>query len=200
MSNDGIKWWPTIEVIKYDERSIAAITRDLGHAPSGAELRELERLGRICPDDITVSEGNALVSSGLDRITGLITGSGTGLTSATGFIGVGNSSAGVAAGQIALQGTGAGNCWYMGLDAVGGGPTRTTTTATNDTINVAATFNTNNSQFTWAEWCIGIATGTLTPAAALPGTSPIILNRKVDSLGSKGANSTWTLSASIKLA
>ncbi|WIC88873.1 minor tail protein [Rhodococcus phage Shagrat] len=202
MSTDGLKWWPTIEVIKYDARSTAALTRDLGHAPTGPELRELERLGLIAPDDVVVCEGNILVSVGIDRITSLIVGAGGGtLTSTTGFIGVGATNTAAAIGNTALAGdNNASTARYNGLD--GGFPTRSTTTATNDTINASATFGSGIAEFVWAEWCIGmVSSGTVTPGSARAslGTTPIILNRKVDSLGTKGAGSTWTLAAKIVL-
>ena len=204
--NDGIKWWPTIEVIKYDARSTAALTRDLGHAPTGPELRALEAAGRIAPDDITVSEGNLLVINGLQRITNMIIGGGgTGgtaaITGTLGFIGVGaTGGAGTGNAQTALSANG-GSALYKVVDAQ---PTQSNTNsgAGLDTINASCTYGSGQAEFAWAEWCIGcVASGTVTTNATLAsvGTGAIILNRKADSLGTKGAGSTWTLAAKIVL-
>lgn len=200
--NDGLKWWPTVTVTKYEADKTAAITSMLGHAPSLAELEELNRMGLFAPDDVLVSEGNILVSAGIDRITSLIIGAGGGtLTNTTGFIGVGATSTAAAIGNTELAGDGnASTARYNGLEA--GFPSRTTTTATNDTINASALFGSGQAEFVWAEWCIGmVSSGGVTPGATRStlGTTPIILNRKVDSLGTKGAGSTWTLAAKIVL-
>ena len=202
--NDGLKWWPTIEVIKYDARSTAALTRDLGHQPTGPELRALEAAGRITPDDITVSEGNILVQTGLERITNLIiggtgTGGTAGLTGTLGFIGVGSTNTAAAPANTALAANGTSGAYYKVLDAAA---SQSTTTTTKDTINASCTYGSGIAEYAWAEWVIGcIASGTITAGNTLAsiGTSPIILNRKVDSLGTKGAGSTWTLAAKIVL-
>ena len=198
--NDGIKWWPTVTVTKYDADKTAAIEALLGHTPSLAELQELDRMGMFAPDDVLVSEGNILVNNGVSRITSIITGGGGGmLTNTLGFLGVGNDSTASAAtaAQTALQGS---SQLYRPLEA--GFPSLTTTTKTNDTINVSALFSSGVAEFVWGEWCIGsVASGTVSQSSTLAGTgtSPIMWNRKQDTLGTKGAGSTWTLAAKIVL-
>lgn len=193
---DGIKWYPKIEIVKYDPSSIAAITRDLGHEPTGDELRALEALGRISPDDITKCEGNGLLDVGRNRIINLITGGGgAAFTSTQGFTGVGDSSTAFSSAHTALQA--ATNKYYQIVDS---GTVAATGTPTGQ-ISAACTYGTSNANFAWNEWCWGIATGTLTAGTTPPGTSPVVLNRAVpgSSLGTKASGASWTLNATITI-
>lgn len=210
MSNDGIKWTPVIEVIKYEPQTVREITQFLdshhlraphrfGREATGPELRMLEREYGLTPDEVVTDRGNILVINGLGRLTSLITGSGTGITSTLGLLGVGATNTAAAPANTALAANG-GSALYKALD---GAPSISTTTTTNDSVNVAATFTTAQANFAWEEWCVGsVASGTVTANATLAsvGTSPIMWNRKVASLGTKASGAEWTLNAKITLA
>lgn len=191
---DTMTWNPKVRIIKYGPEQTAALTAQLGHAPDGSELRELEALGEIQPDEITPwFHGNLLVTVGLNRIVKLIAGEAVDpFNTAKGIIGVGNSTTAAAIGQTDLQGA---SKYFEDLD---GAPT-----ATNGVLSAAATFGSGVAEFSWQEWVLGVAANAdVTPAATLSGAggaSSIILNRKVQDLGSKGAGSTWTLQMSVTL-
>ena len=193
---DTLRWEPKVRIIKYSADQTAAITEMLGHTPSGPELRELEALGTIEPDEITPwMHGNLIVTVGLSRFMKLFAGEAVDpFNFAKGFIAVGDSSTAAAAGDTDL--VAATNKYYRPLDA-------TPTTSTAGTVSAAATFVGGIAEWAWNEWCIGIAsnssvTGATTKTTAA-GSSAIIVNRKVQSLGTKGASTTWTLQMSVAL-
>lgn len=199
MSNDGIKWWPKIKVIKYDPDTVAQITKRLGHEPTGPELRMLERTGGLVPDDIVHAEGNQLVDLGLKRLADLIVGgSSTAFNASQAIIGVGATSTAWATTQSALAGNGSTTtAYYQGADAA---PT-SSTSSPYGVISANATFTALNANFAWNEWCWAIGTGTITPGGTLASvaTSPVMLNRKVQSLGTKVSGAVWTLQATVTL-
>lgn len=206
MSNDGIKWTPVIEVIKYEPQTVREITQFLdsrnlrtadrvGLEASGPELRMLERLYGLTPDDVVTDVGNELTDVGRNRIINLITGGGgAALTGTQGWTGVGDSSTAFAGNQTAL--VAATNKYYQIFDAAPGA----TGTPTGQ-ISAATTFATGNGNFAWNEWCWGISTGTITAGTTPPGTGPTMLNRKVPAggLGTKASGATWTLNATITI-
>jgi len=182
---ESFKWTPHVEVIKYDPDTVARIAEQLGHEPSGEELRALA----IEPDDIATADGNVLTTNGVTRIAELIIGSGSAAFTATqGFCGVGDSTTAGAPGDTALLGT---NKFYKIVT--------TTPSRTLGVISASTDFLGSEANFAWNEWCWGIATGTLTAGTTLPGTSPIILNRKAQGLGTKANGAVWTLSASVTI-
>lgn len=192
---DTIKWHPKVRVIKYNAEQTAALTAMLGHAPDGPELRELEALGEIQPDEVTPwFEGNVLVTVGLTRIIKLIAGEAVDpFNFAKGIVGVGSSNTAGAPGDTNLLGA---SKYFEDLDAA-------PNTATAGVLSASATFIGGVAEFSWQEWCIGVAANAdVTPAATLSGAggaTSIILNRKAQDLGIKGANSTWTLQMSVTL-
>lgn len=193
---DTMTWNPKVRIIKYNADQTAALTELLGHAPDGPELRELEALGRITPDEITPwMHGNLLVTVGLTRIAKLIAGEAVDpFNAAKGIIAVGDSATAAVVGDTDL--VAATNKYYEDLDAA-------PNTATAGVISAAATFGSGIAEFVWNEWAIGVAANAdVTPAntkTGAGGAASIILNRKVQSLGTKGAGSTWTLQMSVTL-
>lgn len=190
---DTIKWYPRIKVIKYNAEQTAAITAMLGHPPTGPELRELEELGEIQPDGVVRSEGNNLLTVGLNRVSKLIAGEAVDpFNAAKGIVAVGNSTTAFSEVHTDLQGA---SKYYEDLDA--------TPTASNGVLSAAATFGSGIAEFSWQEWAIGVASNAdVTPGTTLSGAgggTSILLNRKVQDLGSKGAGSTWTLQMSVTL-
>lgn len=188
-ASDSIIWTPHVEVRKYDPSTVLELTDFLGHEPTGNDLTRLEDSGAISPDSYAYADGNALVTTGLQRLALLITGSGAAFTATQGFAGVGDSTTAVAAADTGLSA--ATNRLYKLIDAA------PTANAVAGQIAANATFQSADANYAWNEWCWGIATGTLTQGTSLPGTSPIILNRKVQSLGTKAPGAVWTLQATV---
>ena len=191
MTADGLKWHPVIDVLKYGPEKAQHVTDVLGREPKHEDFLALG----IEPDDTAHSEGNQLVTVGLDRLGKLITGqSTTAFTSAQGIVGVGSGTTAWAATQTALAGDGStSSAYYQIADAA--------PSASNGVISANCTYQSGNANFSWNEWCWIIATGTITAGGTLAsvGTSPVMLNRKVQSLGTKANGSIWTLSAVITL-
>lgn len=189
---DQALWTPKAKVLKYEPDTVARIAAELGHEPSGAELAAMTE-----PDSTVEAVGNLLTTVGLARITGLIIGAGgAAFTNTLGFAGVGTSSTAATVGDTALGGNGnSTTAWYKGLDA-------SNPTNSNGVITANCTFQTGDGNFAWNEWCWGIvSSGTVTAANAIAsvGTTPIMLNRKVQSLGTKVAGAVWTLQSTVTL-
>lgn len=202
--NDGIKWFGRARVIKYDQSTVDEITRDIGHEPSGEDLRWLESRYGLVPDGVSEWSGNLLTTLGLDRVTKLIIGgAGNAFTNANAMVGVGdhggNSTQSQAVGDTDLAAaTGATHRYIQGADA-------SNPTQANGVITCNATFTSSNGNFAWNEWALGIATGAITPSgastfASVAGTSAVMLNHAVpvSSFGTK-ASGSWTLQATITL-
>jgi hypothetical protein len=185
--NDGVKWYPRIQVHKYAPDTVAQLTEALGHEPNHHDLVGID------PDEVVYDEGNQMVTVGLTRLGNLFIGSGAaGFTAAQAILGVGSSATAWGAGQTALLGDGSTTtAWYQGSDA--------TPTNSSGVIAANATVTALNGNFVWNEWCWGIATGTLTPGGTLSavGTSPVMLNRKVAALGTKSSGAIWVLQSSV---
>lgn len=188
--SDGIKWNAHARVLKYDQETVDRLTRELGHEPSGAELRALGT-----PYEVSEAVGNLLTTAGLARITNLITGGGgAAFNNAQAIVGVGSSATAAAVGDTALGGNGStSTAYYQGADA-------TYPSTANGVITCYATFATGNANFAWNEWCFAVGTGTITPGGTLASvaTSPVLLNHRVQSLGTKSSGA-WTLQATITL-
>ena len=188
MSSDSLKWYPTVTVAKFNPETVADITRALGHRPTA------EDYARITPDEVVVAEGNSLTSGGLDRITALITGgAGNPFSSAKGLIGVGNGTTAFAASQTDLSGASKLFVPVTSAAASGSGTGK---------ITASALFLGTDANFAWEEWCFVVATGTPAKNAALAtagGGSGVMLNRKVQTLGTKASGAEWTLSADVTL-
>lgn len=114
-----------------------------------------------------------------DYLAGLTTGSGTPFNNANAYIGVGDSSTAFAAGQTDLQAST--NKLRKGMDA-------SYPTVTTNAMTFKATFSTSEANFAWNEW--GIFN------AASGGT---MMQRKVESLGTKTSAMTWTVEFTINL-
>lgn len=194
-SQDAIRWKAHATIIKYEPDSARAIARDLGHEPTGPELRELERLGLIVPDEILEVAGNLLTTAGLDRLTSLFIGAGgQAFTNSRAAVGVGNSSTAATVSDTSLGGNSAGNSYWQAPDV-------SNPTQSNGTISCSSTFGASDANFAWNEWGLGIATAAVTANAvfATATTSGILINHKVQSMGTKVDPAIWTLAASITI-
>ncbi|AEV52058.1 hypothetical protein [Rhodococcus phage REQ1] len=187
MANDNVLWHPSITVNKYNPETVADITRSLGRAPT------MEDYANITPDDFVTVEGNGLVNAGLQRLADLIIGNGsvTAFTATKGLIGVGNSNTAFSPAHSDLQGA---SKLFT--------PVASAPTASGGVISASALFASADANFAWEEWCFAIGSGTTVKNAALAtagGGSAVMLNRKVQSLGTKASGADWTLSATVTL-
>jgi hypothetical protein len=183
---DTIKWSPVAEVFKYNPQTVRDFIAEFGFEPTKADF---DLLG-VAHDDYVRSEGNALVNAGLQRLSDLITGTGQAFTTTRGMSGVGNSTTATTGVMTALQGA---SQLYKALDGAPGSAV--------GVISGSTTYQTGEANFAWEEWCWAISTAApVTNASfATATTSGVMLNRKVQALGTKASGAVWTLQATITL-
>jgi hypothetical protein len=152
-------------------------------------------------DSIEV-EGNLLVIGGASIQWQTLIGNGvTTQSAATGYfsnanahISVGDSTTAAADTQTELQA--ATNRVRKAMDATYPLHTDTTGTAGSKSITFRSTFATGDANFAWQEWGLFNGPGTGGP----PTTGARMLNRKVESLGTKTSAATWVLTITLSLA
>lgn len=128
------------------------------------------------PDEVIEWDGNLMMNAGINLMLDLlIGGGGTQYDDTDGYLGVGNSSAGVAATQTDLQGA---STARVILDALA--------TINAETLTFVATFGSSAGNFAWAE--VGIFN------AASGGT---MLTRSLAALGTKASGATWVLTITL---
>lgn len=118
----------------------------------------------------------ALTTAGINFLAGITAGSGTHFSSANARLGVGNSSGAFAINQTDLQGT---SKLRKGMDA--GYPIIAA-----PKLTFRSTFAQNEANFPWNEWGIFNAA-----------TGGVMLNRVVESNGTKQNNQTWVLEVEV---
>lgn len=153
--------------------------------------------GRVEPYEVLESDGNLLLIGGADILwlglkNGLSATTNQGNTyfnNANAGIRVGNSTSAAANTQTDLQAASS-RKFTKGMDATY--PTHTTGTgsSTSTKILYKATFSTAQANFAWQEW--GIVNRTTSGGR--------MLNRKVQSLGTKSTAATWALTVTLSLA
>lgn len=183
---DSITWHPEVVVNKWSPETVREATAFLGHEPNSVELMALTG----APDDTAYASGNQLVTVGLARIGDLIIGTGAqAFTASRGVVGVGTSTTAFSAAHTALQGT----AYYTGVTT---GPSNT-----NGAITATADFSSGVANHAWEEWCWAVATAAVVPSTSFTTatTTGVMLNRKVQSLGTKASGALWTLSATVTL-
>jgi hypothetical protein len=195
---DGIKWSAYARVIKYDPSTVAEITKVLKREPTGADLRWLEEHEGLKADGISEAFGNLLTTAGLNRITSLIVGGGGQALTANSraMAGVGDGTTAAAVGDTDLSAAaGSTHRWFQAMD------TPTYPTQSNGVITGNTTFGINDGNFHWQEWGWGIATAAPVASAvfATATTSGVLLNHKIQDLGTKVTNAIWTHQATITL-
>lgn len=140
----------------------------------------------LAPDSIEDFKGNLLLKAGITRMLNLLVDAGaTQAYDATHCrIGVGDSTTAADDDQTSLQA--ATNKFFQLVDSA--------PSVTNQTVEFVATFGTGDANFDWEEW--GIDQGT---ASNSTGVAPM-LNRKVQSMGTKASGATWVFTVSITIA
>jgi hypothetical protein len=140
------------------------------------------------PAEVVEKDGNLLVIGGASALWQRLIGTGvTAFDNANAHLGVGDSSTAAADTQTDLQA--ASNKLRKAMDATYPQHTDSTGTAGSKTITYRSTFGTSDANFAWQEWALFNAAST-----------GRMLNRKVESLGTKTSSATWTLTISLSLA
>jgi hypothetical protein len=184
MAEEVYNWNMRAKVLKYDGELVRNFVATHGFEPKQADF---EAYGILPTDEVEI-DGNGLLNGGKQRISDLITGTGSpqAFNLARGVAGVGNGTGGFSAAHTSLQGA---SQYYLGLDAA---PTSVT-----GVITASATFGAGIAEFTWEEWGWAIATAAPVPNAsfATATTSGVMLNRKLQTLGGKSGGAVWVLQA-----
>lgn len=184
---DEIRWRPVALVEKWDDDQLAFVQRRTGIlAPSGDVLA-----AHVAPYEVVEAVGNLLTTAGLNRLTSLMIGAGGQAATATATrLGVGNSTVAAAVGQTDLQAAaGAANRQFKVMDA-------TYPTQSNGVLTFKSTFPTGEANFAWDEWCVDIGTPTVVDGTTV---NALMLNRRVQALGTKTSAGTWALTATITI-
>jgi len=186
-ASDSIRWRPVARVEKWDADQLAFVQRKTGIlVPTGDILA-----AHVEPYEVVESVGNLLTTAGLNRITSLIIAAGGQAATATSArLGVGNSTTAATVGQTDLQAAaGAANRQFKIMDA-------TYPTQSNGVLTFKSTFPTTEANFAWDEWCVDIGTPTVVDGTTV---NALMLNRKVQALGTKTSAGTWALTATVTL-
>jgi len=186
VAHDGVMWRCHTMVEKYE----------------GDPTQEERELGLVQPFEVVEREGNLLVIGGASVQWQTLIGNGTGTAgqaltfynNANAYISVGDSSTAAADTQTELQA--ATNRTRKAMDATYPQHTDTTGTAGSKSIVFRSTFATTDANYAWQEWGIFNGAGTGGP----PTTGGRMLNRKVESLGTKTSAATWVLTITLSLA
>jgi hypothetical protein len=195
---EAIQWRPHITVDKREEDINAHLAKALGIKIAGVEqmfrdralwtptderrVTEAQRdfFARTKPFEVLERDGNALVNAGINLLWNLVCAAGgTAFNNANAHLGVGDSSTATTAGMTDLQA--ATNKLRKAMN--GGFPT----SGTNQKATWQASFSGAEANYAWNEWAMFNASSAGT-----------MLNRKVESLGTKAAG-TWTLTVDVSL-
>ncbi|MFL0773156.1 MAG: hypothetical protein AB8A39_00150 [Prochlorococcus sp.] len=140
---------------------------------------EANHLAGLPADDVVSVKDNLLLNDGIGLLLDLLIGAGgTAYSAGNAYIGVGDSTNSASASQDALEA--ASNKDFQGM--TGSYPTRVA-----QTVTWGAVWGSGDGNFAWNEW-------TISNSNSDSGTN---LNRKVASLGTKAAGSSWTLTVTI---
>ena len=184
---DGIKWRATATVEKFDVEAVDEARAATGLVkPSAADFAALG----IAPKEVIEGGPNLITTNGLNRVMNLLIGSGQAATNTATRIGVGNSTTAASAGQTDLQASsGSSNRYFMTMDA-------TYPSVSGAVATFKATFGTADANFAWEEWCVDIGTPTVSAGTTV---NALMLNRKVQSFGTKTSSASWVLTVTATL-
>lgn len=183
---DFINWSPVAMVEKWDEDQTEWVRRKTDCLkPSGDMLKRF-----LDPYEVAYAYGNGLTTAGLNRLTSLLNGAGgQAATNTATRLGVGNSTTAFAVGQTDLQAAaGAANRQFKVMDA-------TFPSQANGVLTAKSTFATGEANFAWQEWGLDIGAPTVADGTTV---NALLLNRKVESLGTK-ASGSWALTVTITI-
>jgi hypothetical protein len=188
--HEQLTWFVEWDVHKFDQDTTTWLTERLGRDPQFADFVA----AGLEPYDIGHVEPNLLTTAGLDRITKLITATGSpqALTNTSGRIGVGNGAGTAAVGDTDLSAAaGAANRYFTPFDA-------SYPQQANGVITIFATFAGANGNFAWNEFGIDIGTPTVAGGTTV---NAVLLNHKTSiAQGTKISGQAWTAQATITIA
>lgn len=188
--HDEIKWRAQWTLRKFDAGDIAAAGLD----PATADEAAIMAAG-VTPREIIEREGNLLMYGGISCLWQALIGNGTAtagqaltyFNNAQAAIGVGDSTTAAAATQTDLQA--ATNKLRKAMDATF--PAHTDGVVIGAaSIQFKSTFGTSDANWAWQEW------GVFNSPTAATGR---MLNRKVESLGTKTSAASWALTVTLSL-
>lgn len=168
----------------------------------GDPTLEERESGLVLPYDTQEVPGNVLVIGGASIQWQTLIGNGTATAAqaltyynnGNAYISVGDSTTAAADTQTELQA--ATNRTRKAMDATYPLHTDSTGTVGSKSIVFRSTFATTDANYAWQEWGIFNGAGTGGP----PTTGGRMLNRKVESLGTKTSAATWVLTITLSLA
>lgn len=190
--HEDLSWRSSSQLFKYSLDQIDFAVRKCGYEPLGDELARIFKK----PEDGVLEDltSNLLVTVGLARITSLIIGAGgTSLAHASALCGVGDTSTSATISDTQLGSNSTGHSRYIVADA-------SYPSSNNGVITMQNTFTTSDGNFTWNEWgWVAAASATNSDTFASTGTSPVLINHKIASLGSKVSGAVWVFQTSVTL-
>lgn len=194
---DSLEWRCDWTIAKYDVSEL----EDLAPAHVLAQMTSEQQLAALVsqglePFEVLERHGNLLMYGGASCQWQTLIGNGTTtagqaltyFSNAQAAIGVGDSTTAAAATQTDLQA--ATNKLRKAMDASYPSHTDGTTSGA-ASIQFKATFGSTDANFAWQEW------GVFNSATAATGR---MLNRKVESLGTKASGTSWVMTVTLSLA
>lgn len=190
-AHDAIEWRAKWTLRKFEAADIMLAGLD----PETAQEKEILAAG-VVPSEIIEREGNLLMYGGVSCLWQCLIGNGTAsagqaltyFNNGNAAIGSGDSNTAAAATQTDLQAST--NKVRQAMDATY--PTHTDATSSGAaSIVFKATFGTSAANWAWAEW------GVFNSPTAATGR---MLNRKVESLGTKTSAASWAFTVTLTLA
>lgn len=178
-NHEPIQWQVAVNLEKYD----GDVSQDQINDPNFKPVEVIDR------------EGNLLVIGGASALWQRLIGTGvTAFDNSNAYLSVGDSTTAAADTQTELQaGT---NRVRKAMDSTYPQHTDSTSSSGAKSITFRSTYGTTDANFAWQEWGIFNSAGTGGP----PTTGGRMLNRKVESLGTKTSSATWVLTVTISLA
>jgi hypothetical protein len=170
--NEPVKWIGIARVDKFEGEVTA---------------EQIER-GEVTPYDTFIGTPNLLLIGGASALWERLVGTAiTAFDNANAYIGVGDSTTAAVDTQTDL--VAATNKLRVAMDATYPQHTDSTSSNAAKTITFKSTFSTAQANFAWQEWGVFNAT-----------SAGRMLNRKVESLGTKTSAATWALTVTISMA
>lgn len=206
--NDTIQWWPQIRVEKWEEATLRELKHEfnLTKEPNHYTLDYLKRKYGAEPTRVLEAEGNSLTQLGRTRVCDLLLGNGTTHTlgATYGGTGVGDSSTANGSPNTNTALLASTNRLYKPLDAApsDGAAGDGTVGSTPGVITGSTTYQLADANFAWNEWCLTIASATPASSSTFTtavGSTGIMLNRAVQSLGTKVSTAVWVLQVTLTL-
>ena len=161
------------------------VKKFLGDYP-GMTPEENEAAG-VKPYEVLEVDGNCLLDDGLNGIVwpAVVGSLATALDGTDGCMGVGDSSTAAVASQTGLQA--AANCLWVLLDSV-------PAVGVDQQLVASGTFGSDQANWVWNELCVGVtsAPASLPASSQAPPATGHVLNRVVQSFGTKTSGTTWT--------